>query len=93
MQKVSEEACFMILFKAPSQKDADVRTLFGYTLLERSPLTRHEEARNLLEQWFQDYVSHTNNENAKKLCADFQSKKDRQHQAAFFELYCYTLWW
>jgi len=27
----------------------------------------------------------------KSFCAAFQAQRDRQHQAAFFELYCYTL--
>ena len=47
----------MNLFKAHIQKDTDPRKLSEYALLERSTLPEHEQARSLLEQWFQDYPS------------------------------------
>ncbi len=67
-----------------------------YAFLDRSTLPEHEQARNLLEQWFHDYTSDCEKQDyrtdcRKSFCAAFQARRDRQHQAAFFELYCYTL--
>ena len=86
----------MDLFKAPIQKGTDARKLSEYALLERSPLPEHEQARSLLEQWFHDYPSDAEKQSGrtdhqKSFCAAFRAQRDRQHQAAFFELYCYTL--
>ncbi len=86
----------MDLFKAHIQKGTDARKLSAYALLECSPLPEHEQARSLLEQWFHDYPSNTEKqsgrtERKKNFCAAFRTQRDRQHQAAFFELYCYTL--
>ncbi len=86
----------MDLFKSPIQKGTDARKLSEYALLERSTLPEHEQARSLLEQWFQDYPSDAEKQSGradhqKNFCAAFGAQRDRQHQAAFFELYCYTL--
>ena len=86
----------MDLFKAHSQRVTDATKLSEYALLERSTLPEHEQARSLLEQWFQDYPSDAEKQSGradhqKNFCAAFGAQRDRQHQAAFFELYCYTL--
>jgi len=79
----------MNLFKTDVRKDTSPRkpSESEYAFLNRSALPVHEQARSLLEQWFHNYRS----ERQKSFCAAFQAQRGRQHQAAFFELYCYTL--
>lgn len=58
-----------------------------YKFLDRSALPEHEQVRGLLERWFQDYPLDCQ----ARFCRAFKLNRDRQHQAAFFELYCYIL--
>ncbi len=58
-----------------------------YAFLNRSAHPRFAKAREVLEEWFQDYPTH----NQEKLSKDFRSSIDQQHLGAFFELYCYSL--
>ena len=59
--------------------------MFNY--LNRSARLECERIRNLLEQWFKYFPSEVQDE----LRARFRSKDDRQHLAAFFELYLHEL--
>src|SRR6266487_788028 len=88
----------MNLFSTDIRKDTSPRkpSESEYAFLDRSALPEHEQIRCLLEQWFQDYLSNSENQDyctdhQKSFCGAFQNKQDRQHQGAFFELYCYSL--
>jgi hypothetical protein len=88
----------MNLFETDVRKDTSPRkpSESEYAFLNRSALPEHELVRNLLEQWFHDYPSDAEKqdyrtERQKSFRGAFQAKRDRQHHAAFFELYCYTL--
>ncbi len=59
--------------------------MFDY--LNRSARLESERIRNLLEQWFKHFPSKAQDE----LRARFRLKDNRQHIAAFFELYLYEL--
>src|SRR5712692_1677644 len=80
----------------PSESSPRKSAESEYAFLDRSTLLEHKQARSLLERWFHDYESDCEKQDSrtdcrKSFCAAFQAKRDRQHQAAFFELYCYTL--
>ena len=59
--------------------------MFDY--LNRCARLECKRIRNLLEQWFRNFPSEVQDE----LRARFRSKDDRQHLAAFFELYLHEL--
>jgi len=59
--------------------------MFNY--LNRCVRLECKRIRNLLEQWFKNFPSEFQNE----LRTRFRSKDDRQHLAAFFELYLHEL--
>jgi len=59
--------------------------MFDY--LNRCARLECKRIRNLLEQWFRNFPSESQDE----LRARFRSKDDRQHLAAFFELYLHEL--
>src|SRR5712692_35080 len=80
----------------PSESSPRKSAESEYAFLDRSTLLEHKQARSLLERWFHDYESDCEKQDSrtdcrKSFCAAFQAQRDRQHQAAFFELYCYTL--
>jgi hypothetical protein len=58
-----------------------------YQFLNRSAQSKYEQARNLLEKWFQDYPEPYRSDLGKRI----RSKLDEDHLGAFFELYCYSL--
>jgi len=58
-----------------------------FDYLNRSARLECERIRNRLEQWFKYFPSEAQDE----LRARFRSKDDRQHLAAFFELYLHEL--
>jgi len=62
-----------------------VESQFDY--LNRSARPEFKRIRNLLERWFKHFPSEAQDE----LGARFQSKDDRHHLAAFFELYLHEL--
>jgi hypothetical protein len=59
--------------------------MFNY--LNRCASSECEEIRNLLERWFRNFPSESQNE----LRTRFRSKDDSLHLGAFFELYLYEL--
>jgi len=58
-----------------------------FNYLNRCARLECKKIRNLLEQWFRNFPSEIQDE----LRARFRSKDDRQHLAAFFELYLHEL--
>ncbi len=58
-----------------------------FNYLNRCTRLECEKIRNLLEQWFRNFPSEAQDE----LRTRFRSKDDRQHLAAFFELYLHEL--
>lgn len=58
-----------------------------FDFFNRSARSECKRIRKLLEQWFEDFPSEIQD----KLWAHFQTKDDRQHLAAFFELYLHEL--
>jgi hypothetical protein len=68
----------------------------SYAFLDRCARSEYEQVRRLLEAWFQDYPSDPEKKHYAKdpqanLCSSFQAPVNRQHQGAFFELYCFAL--
>jgi len=58
-----------------------------YEYLNRSAKETSAKIRNLIEEWFANYPDNEKTE----LAARLRSKNNTQFRAAFFELYCFTL--
>jgi hypothetical protein len=58
-----------------------------FAFLNQSGRGVFQDARDLLESWFDDYPA----SDKKDLRSQFRSPRNRQHWAAFFELYCHAL--
>lgn len=59
-----------------------------YAVKNRYAHPSYDQMRDVLENWFKAYPE----SHQKGLCQNFRGE-DRQHEAAFFELYLYTLLW
>ena len=57
-----------------------------YAYINRAGRPQAAEARELSEQWFADYSRDAPESELKRFAADFRSKGDKQHYAAWFEL-------
>ena len=57
-----------------------------YEFLNRFADPRAEQARELCDQWFEDYARDMSEDDLNRFVADFCNRDSRQHYAAWFEL-------